>query len=141
MFKLKEIREYEGLTQREVAEKLKVARSTYAGWECGKDIIPLPKLNEFANIFHTSLDYLIGKFPDIENIDKYFKINKNIVANNIKKFREENDISQTELAENLNTSQPNISKYESGKYLITTSYALEFTQKYNYSLDKLIGRK
>ena len=47
--KLKELREYEGYTQEEIATFLKVVRSTYAGWESGKDIIPLSKLNDLAN--------------------------------------------------------------------------------------------
>ena len=36
--RLKELREYEGLTQKEVADRLHVDRSTYAGWENGKAI-------------------------------------------------------------------------------------------------------
>lgn len=139
--KLKEIREYEGLTQAEVAKKLHVARSTYAGWECGKDMIPLPKLNDFANTFHVSLDYLVGKFPKPERINKIFKIDKELVSENLVKFRKENNLTQADLAKDLNTSQPNISKYESGSFLITTYYALEFSKKYDYSLDKLVGRK
>ena len=44
----------------EIAEKLNVKRSTYAGWECGKDIIPLRKLNDFANLFHDYFQLLIS---------------------------------------------------------------------------------
>ena len=43
--KMKDIREYFDKTQQEVAEKLNVSRSTYAGWENGIDSIPLTKLN------------------------------------------------------------------------------------------------
>lgn len=96
--KLKEIREYEGLTQKEVAKKLNVSRATYAGWECGKDIIPLRKLNDFANSFNVSLDYLVGNTPDSELLPHLKNIDEQIVANNLRKFRNDNNISQKKLA-------------------------------------------
>lgn len=138
--KLKEMREYEGLTQEEVAKILKVDRSTYAGWEIGKDIIPLKKLNILANFYHTSLDYLIGRSPTLEEVREIQKINTSIVSHNLKEFRESNHLTQKEFAEILTTSQSNIHKYENEKGLITTYYALEFCKHYNYSLDELVGR-
>lgn len=139
--KLKEIREYEGYTQEDIAKVLKVKRPTYAGWETGKDMIPLPKLNILANFYHTSLDYLIGRSPTKEEIKNVQEINKTSVAQNLKKLREDENITQKELAEKIATSQPNIHKYENEKSLITTYYALEFCKQYDYSLDLLVGRK
>ena len=122
--KLKEIREYEGLTQNEVAKRLNVKRATYAGWECGKDIIPLRKLNEFANVFNVSLDYLVGNAPDIKIVTAKQDIDTQVVANNLKDFRTKQNLSQKKMADSINTSQSNIHKYETGKTLITTFYAL-----------------
>lgn len=139
-YKLKELREYEGLTQNEVAKILNVTRSTYAGWECGKDIIPIPKLNDLANFYHVSLDYLVGNAPKIEIIDKNYKIDNKQVSKNIKKFRKDNKLTQKSLANKLNTSQSNIHKYENGKSLITTTYALEFAKQYDISLDDLLRK-
>lgn len=139
--KLKELREYEGLTQEEVAKILHVKRSTYAGWESGKDIIPLRKLNDLANFYHTSLDYLIGKTLTKEEVIEMQKINSKVVAKNLKDFRKSQNLTQQEFAEKITTSQPNIYKYENDKCLITTTYALEFSKQYNYSLDDLVGRK
>ncbi len=139
--KLKELREYEGYTQKDIATFLKVVRSTYAGWESGKDIIPLSKLNDLANFYHTSLDYLVGNTPTLEMIQEIQKINSETVANNLKKFREENRLTQKNVADTINSSQSNIHKYENNKSLITTTYAMEFSKQYNYSLDDLVGRK
>ncbi len=142
MFKrIKELREYEGLTQKEIAKQLKVSRSTYGGWESGKDMIPLGKLNELANFFHVTLDSLIGSNPEIEYEHSKNSLNKELIAHNIKSLRKSNNLSQEEFAKSINTSQANIHKYESGKSLITTYYALELSKKYHYSLDKLTGRK
>ena len=139
--KLKELREYEGLTQREVAEKIHVDRSTYAGWENGKDIIPLKRLNDLANFYHTSLDYLIGNSPTKEQVEEIQNINQEEFSKNFKEFRLEKNLTQKKLAKKINMSQPNVHKYESQKSLITTNYALEFSKQYQYSLDKLVGRK
>jgi len=138
--KLKEIRTFEGLTQEEIAKRLNVKRSTYAGWESGKDIIPLGKLNEFANIFHVTLDSLVGTC-ELEHTDFESQLDPEIIANNLKAFRKEKNLTQEQLADILKTSQANIHKYENGKCLITTTYALEFSKQYKYSLDKLVGRK
>ncbi len=138
--KLKEIREYEGLKQKEIAKILHVTRATYAGWECGKDIIPLRKLNIFASYFHVSLDYLAGITPEA-TVLKSYEIDNKVVAKNLKNFRIEHHLTQKDLAKSINTSQSNIHKYETGKTLITTTYALEFSKQYHYSLDKLLGRK
>ncbi len=138
--KLKEIRTFEGLTQEEIAKRLNVKRSTYAGWESGKDIIPLGKLNEFANIFHVTLDSLVGTC-ELEHTDFESQLAPKIIASNLKAFRKEKNLTQEQLADILKTSQANIHKYENGKCLITTTYALEFSKQYKYSLDKLVGRK
>ena len=95
----------------------------------------------FANYFKVSLDYLVGSTKDIEHLDKEGFLDEKVIANNIKSFRKQNKITQTKLANTIKCSQPSIVKYESGHHLITTNYALEFSKQYNYSLDKLIGRK
>lgn len=64
-----------------------------------------------------------------------------LVANNLKKFRKENRLTQTDLANSLKTTQSNIHKYETGKCLITTMYAVEFAKQYDYPVDDLLGRK
>lgn len=116
--RLKELREFEGVTQEEIATYLNISRSTYAGYESGKDMIPLEKLNMVANYFQTSLDYLIGESPSRDKILEVQSINKKNVSKTIKKIRKENHLTQKEFA-----------------------YALEFSKQYHYSLDKLVGRK
>ena len=58
--RMKDIRTYFDNTQNELADYLKVSRSTYAGWENGIDAIPLTKLNDFCNYYGISLDYICG---------------------------------------------------------------------------------
>lgn len=141
--RLKEIRTYEGLTQQNVADMLNVKRATYAGWETGKDIMPLRQLNKVANNYQISLDYLTGLSDNEEKIKSKLndEINVETVAKNLKQYRKKNHLTQTDVADALQTTQSNIHKYETGKCLITTMYALEFAKQFSYSLDELLGRK
>lgn len=138
--KLKELRDYEAKTQKETAKFLNVTRATYAGWECGKDIIPLKKLNELTNIYDVTLDYLVGLTEKPENRNEKITIDTKAVSENIKMLRLSHKLTQKEFAKKLNTSQSNIHNYENGKSLITTMYAIELAKNYNYSLDQLIKK-
>ena len=58
--KLKQIRINNGLTQKEIAIKLKISRSTYNNYEQGvaePDILTLKKI---ADIYHTTVDNIIN---------------------------------------------------------------------------------
>lgn len=137
---LKYWRKSEDLTQKEIAEKLGVARSTYAGWETGKDFMPLPRLKQFANIFHISLDSLVGIASKSTIATDSYPIDPKLVGEKLKKVRLSHHLTQEQFASSIKTSQANIHKYEKGESLITTYYALEFAKQYNYSLDELIKK-
>lgn len=138
--KLKDIRTYFDKTQKEMAEILKVSRSTYAGWENGIDNIPLLKLNDFSNYFDICLDYICG----LSKIKKYEIINTEIdvrvVARNLKLIRTSNHDSQEKIANIINTDQSNYSRYELGKNLILTSLIIDFAKHYNVSIDGICGK-
>lgn len=60
--RLKELREKKGLSQESLAEKLKIPRSSVTHYESGEDRLPRQKrLNEIADFFGVSVDYLIGR--------------------------------------------------------------------------------
>ena len=140
--RLKERRSYEGYTQQNVADILHVQRATYAGRETGKDIMPLRQLYKIANSYQISLDYLTGLSDnDAKMKSKSKTIDINKVAENFKNFRKKKHLTQEQVAKALQTTQSNIHKYETGKCLITTMYALEFAKQFSYSLDELLGRK
>lgn len=138
--RMKDIREYFDKTQIEMANILKVSRSTYAGWENGIDLIPLLKLNEFCNYFGICLDYICGltntKKYEISNLD----INKIILGQNIKNTRTKHNDTQKTVAKTIGVDQSNYSKYELGKILIHTYPLIEFAKYYNVSIDWLCGK-
>lgn len=140
--RLKLERKKRGYTQQNVADFLEVQRATYAGWETGKDIMPLRQLFKVANNYQISLDYLTGLSNTNSKVkSKTTKIDVDQVSENIHNFRKEKGLTQKQVAEALQTTQSNIHKYETGKCLITTMYALQFSKLYSYPLDKLLNRK
>ena len=141
--RLKELRTYEGYTQQNIADILHVQRATYAGWETGKDIMPLRQLNKIANNYKVSLDYVTGLSDNDKKMRSKIKDEIDIatVSDNLKAIRKKKHLTQTDVAECLQTTQSNIHKYETGKCLITTMYALEFAKQFSCSLDELLGRK
>ena len=83
-----------------------------------------------TNILHNGNLYKIGDVIDV-----------NLVSANLKKARKSKALTQKAVADALQTTQSNIHKYETGKCLITTVYALEFAKHFSCSLDDLLGRK
>lgn len=59
--RIKELRKQKKLTQEEIATRLGVGRTTYLGYENGKIGIPAKRLEELADLFGVSIDYISGK--------------------------------------------------------------------------------
>ena len=60
--------------------------------------------------------------------------------NRLKEIREDRDINQQEIAELLNTTQQQYSKYELGVQLIPIDRLNILADFYNTSIDYLVGR-
>ena len=140
--KMKEIREEKEMKQREIAEILGVDRSTYAGWETGKDTIPLRRLIEYANHYNFSLDYLFGITNKNDESYLPLEIDIDLISKNLRILRKRNSMTQEEVAKKINTSQANYAHYENSKNLIPTTFLYSLTLVYKpFSIDKLLGRK
>lgn len=59
--RVKNLREDNDLTQQQVADKLFITRSAYSNYENGSRAFPLEILCGLADIYGTSVDYLIGR--------------------------------------------------------------------------------
>ena len=132
------IRENLDLSQRELANKLKVSKSTYARWETAEKIIPLIHLINLCNLSNTSLDYILGLYDRKDKVNKPIKLNKIKIGNNLKKIRTSNNLTQKQFADSINTTQSVISSYESGNTLIQTSFLYDICLKYDVSANDII---
>ncbi len=59
-YRIRALREAEGLTQKQVAAYLNVAQRTYSGYENGTINISSQAMVELAYYYKTSMDYLLG---------------------------------------------------------------------------------
>lgn len=140
-YRLRNVRENNNLTQKEVADKLNISRPNYTRWETKEKIIPLRKLNAFCNLFNVSMDYIVGLSNTNSKINYNKEIDLNVVSERLKKVRKQLNLTQQNLADFLQCDRSIISDYENGITLILTSFAIQICNKYNISLDWLCGRK
>lgn len=59
--RLRDLREDRDMTQKQLAEILRVHQTTYSDYERGRLNIPVPILVQLADLYETSVDYLIGR--------------------------------------------------------------------------------
>lgn len=60
-FRIRELREDNDLTQSNIADKLNIHQTTYSDYELGNLNIPAVVLNQLADFYNTSIDYLVGR--------------------------------------------------------------------------------
>ena len=138
--KLKDIRFEDNITQQQMADLLKISRSTYKDYEIQIRILPLKHLIIICNYLNISVDYLFN-FTSIKNYNNIRnKINKELFKERFTLFRKNKKITQKNLALYLNTSHSVISDYEHGKKIISTAFLYAICDKYGISADYLLGR-
>ncbi len=77
--RLRNFREDRDISQKTMAEFLKVGQTTYSDYELGKINIPLETLKKLALYFDTSIDYLLEitdeptPYPRKKQLDKITK--------------------------------------------------------------------
>ena len=87
-FKIRELREKYGYTQKKMSELLGIERSTYTYYETGKTEPSLRVLRKMAVVFHVSTDYLVDMSDTKNSIEEkmlspYLR-KKHIPDNNLK---------------------------------------------------------
>ena len=59
--RIRDLREDADLTQKQVGEAINVPQRTYAYYESGQRMIPPNVLCALADLYHVSVDYLLGR--------------------------------------------------------------------------------
>ncbi|MGE6540802.1 helix-turn-helix domain-containing protein [Bacillus luti] len=59
--RLSELRKNRKWSLQETADRLEIAKSTYAGYENGYRLPSLQSLSKIADLFDTSVDYILGR--------------------------------------------------------------------------------
>lgn len=58
---IRDLREDQDLTQKELASILQLHQTTYSDYELGHLNIPVPVLHKLADFYGVSVDYLLGR--------------------------------------------------------------------------------
>ncbi len=137
--RLLELRLSKELTQKDLADILKINRSTYKDYELQTSIIPIKHLVTLSNYFDVSIDYLLGltdvlQYADVRDVDKIE------AGKRLKEFRKEHKLTQVKLASILNTTFSSIAFNEKGRNLIATPFLYTICLKYHVSADYLLGK-
>ena len=137
---LKYCREELEMTQIELGFIFGVSGKTVSGWETATDPIPFNKLIKFSNLYHYSLDFIVGLTRHNINYNVQIKPDKVKIGNQLKKLRNSLNLSQQKFAEKCGLSQTTYSHYKTGLNLITTTAIFSICKTYNISMDYLVGR-
>ncbi len=127
---LKDLRESNGLTMREVSEATGMATSLISDYETGKKAIGMKVAVRFADFYNVSLDYLLGRTtvkhiatePTPEDserkeriIAKYEKLSENMRALCMEMFRQISTVMDAEIAEAINREQKSEIRFSPAK--------------------------
>ena len=141
-YRLKDIRIDNDLTQKFLANKLHVSRSTYSGWENEDDNIPLYQFNNFCELFNLSLDYVAKLIDRRENITNKTKKNLDfkLIGDRLEIIRKDAKLKQKEMAEIMGVSPATYVNYKKGSTPIQTEILKTVAFHFDVSLDWLVGK-
>lgn len=77
--RLKELRKEQNLNQNEVARYLNIQQSTYSGYESETYEPTIETLKKLADLYHTSVDYIIGRETQILDLNGIKPIKKRLI--------------------------------------------------------------
>lgn len=138
--KLKEVREENNNTQKEIANILEISLGTYAMNEAGHDTITIYNLIKFCDYYNVSVDYIFDLTKEKNYTHSYKSFNKDILKSRLKNIRKENDYTQEKIGKLLNIDHSVWCRYEIGKTIIPTTFLYQFCKKFNVSADYLLGK-
>ena len=68
--RIKDLREDNDLTQKQIAEYLHIKQNTYSQYENGQRQLPIDALIALAKFYNTSTDYILGLTNEIKPYKK-----------------------------------------------------------------------
>ncbi len=138
-FLIAQIRTERGLSQRDVAKRLKISLAVYKLYEGNERPMKIDELNTLSNYFKVSLNALLGiskviRTVHLRDIDyKYLRFSMRYV-------RKINRVTQKELAKDLHVSAATIAKLEKHPEYMTAAYLHAFVTRFHVSADYICGK-
>lgn len=135
--RLKELRKQSGLKQKEIAEKLNITVGGYSNYERNFSLPSCEKLVQLANIYQTTLQYIITGEQDTQCYDE-----KNFCSfpQRLRELREKRNMTQQQVADCLGIRKATYQGYEYNKYEPKLDKLLQLAELFDVTLDELMGR-
>jgi len=138
--RIKELRINNNLTQKDLAEILNIKKPTYTQFETMKrDLFPISLINDVANYFNVSIDYLLNLSNNNYSNSKK-ELDSIIAGKRLKEIRKENKLYQETLAKDIGVTNALICEYEKGKKQISLTVGYAICKRFNISMDYLLGK-
>lgn len=139
--RIKNLRDRNMHTQKELAKIMKVSRNLICLWENGYANISLRQIIKYSYIYKVPLDYILGIIDEVDNkIYKYIsKLDLKYVGSKIREIRKNANLTQDKFAKRIDTKRSSISYYESGKMMISTADLKQICETFGYSADYIVG--
>ncbi len=136
--RLGELRRGFGIKQVDFSARLKCSRGCLSCYERGELDTPTDILFDAAQIFGTSVDYMLYLTDEKKPHNRSSRQMKNL-CKRLRDLREDSDITQKKVAEYLGCSQVSYSYYEIGRRDMPPEVLVKLAAYYNTSVDYLLG--
>ncbi|MFD2172429.1 helix-turn-helix domain-containing protein [Tumebacillus lipolyticus] len=141
--RLKKLRKKRGWTQEDLAARLGIGRTTYAGYEQeGYRTPDVETLYRLADILECLPDYLVGRSDSLDVEVEDAPINDQIevvLAERLRALRMARGWTQNYLAESLGITRPAYTAYESGSRKPNYETLQAIARIFNVTLDTLLS--
>ncbi len=134
-----QIRTERGLSQREVAKRLKISLAVYKLYEANARAMKIDELNALSNYFKVSLNALLGITKNIRTVH-LLDIDYKYLRFSIRYVRKINRITQKDLAKDLQVSIATVAKFEKHPEYMTATYLRAFATRFHVSADYICGK-
>ncbi len=142
--RLKQLRTEECLTQRQLADKLGLTPKMISFYENGERTPPIDILLKLVKIFDVQSDYLLGLTYERHPVEDYewrYMKSINRLGNILVKFRKKKNLTQADMAKQLNINCDIYIDMETGTYYPLMKHLKKLSNITGYDIDFLIGAK
>ncbi len=136
---LKNVREKNGMTQKELADNLPYSSQTISLWEMGTSLMKLDTLYEVCNVLKVDpVKFLLGEIQIKESKSNF---DNSYFLSFVKTKIEERKIAKKELEDRLNVSSPTLRKLLSGQVIFDLNQTSLISNALSFSLEEALVDK
>ena len=138
---IKLLRKDFNLSQPQLAKETGLANSEISYWENGERTPNAKVVIILSRYFQVTTDYLLKVTDDnspVYRSDEYYA-DMSLLSKRLKELRIKSNLSQSELAKNVNISQPAINHWELGNRTPNANAIITLAQYFGVSTDYLLG--